>query len=276
MTDNVTIIGTLEGFKKSVADRLIKCFIETYPTIEAEIYLGYPIYIDEVSMRKVSVDIAIISRIGVFFINILEAPIIDYGKLQDEIYIKVESKFKKQPFLVKRRALVFKFETITYYEGSMEAQDDYFLANSIEDLITIIDKNKEKKIEEQYSNDLYCKILSGIQEAYGFNNHQLREGVVSGTKAYAINEMASKVEKYGNSQMEAILSDVDGIQRIRGMAGSGKTIVLARKAVELHTAHPDWDIVVTYSTRSLKDQLENLISNSMPQKMKVQSIIIKS
>ena len=36
--------------------------------------------------------------------------------------------------------------------------------------------------------------------------------------------------------MEAILSDTTGIQRIRGMAGSGKTIVLARKAVELHTA----------------------------------------
>ena len=43
------------------------------------------------------------------------------------------------------------------------------------------------------------------------------------------------------------------------MAGSGKTIVLARKAVELHTAHPDWDIVVTYSTRSLRDQLVSLI-----------------
>ena len=60
--------------------------------------------------------------------------------------------------------------------------------------------------------------------------------------------------------MEAILSDIEGIQRIRGMAGSGKTIVLARKAVELHTAHPDWNIVVTYYTRSLKGQFENLIS----------------
>lgn len=43
------------------------------------------------------------------------------------------------------------------------------------------------------------------------------------------------------------------------MAGNGKTIVLARKAVELHTAHPDWDIVVIYSTRSLKEQFVFLI-----------------
>lgn len=44
------------------------------------------------------------------------------------------------------------------------------------------------------------------------------------------------------------------------MAGSGKTIVLARKAVELHMAHRDWTIVVTYSTRALRNQLVNLIS----------------
>lgn len=56
------------------------------------------------------------------------------------------------------------------------------------------------------------------------------------------------------------MSDTKGIQRIRVMAGSGKTIVLARKAVELHMAHRNWTIVVTYSTRALRNQLVNLIS----------------
>ena len=98
-----------------------------------------------------------------------------------------------------------------------------------------------------------------MQEAYGINVRNEREGVSNGTKAYAINEMSALIEKYDERQMEAILSDASGIQRIRGMAGSGKTIVLARKAVELHTAHPDWNIVVTYYTRSLREQLESLI-----------------
>ena len=106
---------------------------------------------------------------------------------------------------------------------------------------------------------MYAKILSGLQEAYGINTRTERGDVSEGTKAYAINQMASLIEKYDGRQMEAILSDTTGIQRIRGMTGSGKTIVLARKAVELHTAHPDWNIVVTYSTRSLKGQLETLI-----------------
>lgn len=258
MDNNLKILGTLEGSKKEVADNLAQSFRQKYPSVEGEMYLGYPIYHDEVTGRKVCVDIALISKIGVFIINILNTPVTDYGEIQDDIYAKVESKFKKQPFLFKRKKLIFEFQTITYCEGQMDEQDEYLLAKSNDDLMYFIETYEEPELFSD--DDLYGKILSGIQEAYGINNHSLREGINEGTKAYAINQMATLVEKYGNSQMEAILSDIEGIQRIRGMAGSGKTIVLARKAAELHTAHPDWDIVVTYSTRSLKGQLENLIS----------------
>lgn len=257
MSNNLKTLGTLNGFKQDIADALLHDFENRYPSVAGEMYLGYPIYYDEYSRHKVCVDIALISKIGVFIINILNMPVTDYGQIQDDIYAKVESKFKKQPFLFKRKRLIFNFHTITYCSQKMNEQEDCPLAKSNDELIKIIDDKRE---EEEFSDDLYGKILSGIQEAYGINNHLIRDGIKEGTKAYAINQMATLVEKYGNSQMDAILSDIEGIQRIRGMAGSGKTIVLARKAVELHTAHPDWDIVVTYSTRSLKGQLENLIS----------------
>lgn len=38
----------------------------------------------------------------------------------------------------------------------------------------------------------------------------------------------------------------EGPQRIRGLAGSGKTIVLALKAAYLHTQYPDMKIAVTF------------------------------
>ena len=53
---------------------------------------------------------------------------------------------------------------------------------------------------------------------------------------------------------------MDGVQRIRGLAGSGKTIVLALKTAYLHARHPDWKIAVTFNTRSLKGQLRQLIN----------------
>ncbi|AYQ36684.1 RNA helicase [Burkholderia lata] len=59
-------------------------------------------------------------------------------------------------------------------------------------------------------------------------------------------------------QKAAAIETPDGPQRIRGLAGSGKTIVLALKAAYLHGEHPDWRIGVTFHTRALKQQLETL------------------
>ena len=251
------VLGKIEEeTKKKIAQQIIDGIRESYPDLEGELYLGYPIYVDEIANRRVYVDLALVSKLGVYIINILTSPVTDYGEIQDDIYAKVESKFKKQPFLFKRRKLVFDFHTVTFSSANIDEIDEYPLTSNVAELIKYME---DTMYTEPFSDDLYQKILSGIQEAYGINTHRERGEVSKGTKAYAINEMASLIEKYDARQMEAILSDTAGIQRIRGMAGSGKTIVLARKAVELHTAHPEWDIVVTYSTRSLKDQLISLI-----------------
>jgi superfamily I DNA and RNA helicase len=51
-----------------------------------------------------------------------------------------------------------------------------------------------------------------------------------------------------------------GPQQIRGIAGSGKTVLLAMKAARMHEKHPDWDIVFTFYTKSLYDHLTELVS----------------
>jgi len=50
-----------------------------------------------------------------------------------------------------------------------------------------------------------------------------------------------------------------GPQRIRGLAGTGKTIVLAMKAAHMHLQHPEWNIVYTFNTQSLYDYSRKLI-----------------
>ncbi len=51
----------------------------------------------------------------------------------------------------------------------------------------------------------------------------------------------------------------DGPQRIRGLAGTGKTVLLARRAARMHAAHPDWDIAFVFYTRSLYQQVQELV-----------------
>lgn len=46
-----------------------------------------------------------------------------------------------------------------------------------------------------------------------------------------------------------------GPQRIRGVAGSGKTILLCQKAVQMHLKYPDWDIALVFFSRSLYEPI---------------------
>lgn len=54
-----------------------------------------------------------------------------------------------------------------------------------------------------------------------------------------------------------------GAQRIRGIAGSGKTVLLCQKAAHMHLKHPEWNIALVFFTRSLYDQIEQLVDKWM-------------
>ncbi len=49
-----------------------------------------------------------------------------------------------------------------------------------------------------------------------------------------------------------------GPQRVRGIAGSGKTVLFSQKAVIMHLKHPEWKVAFVFFTRSLYDQIEKL------------------
>lgn len=253
------VIGNnLETCKMEIMQKITEKIKEEFDDISGEMYIGYPIFIDQISNRNIIIDSIIICNKGVFVINVLNQSVIDYADIQDEIYTKLESKLKKYKFLLNRRNLFFNMNIITYNnsDNPILAQEGYPIINSVEEFINIL----KKENDSIFSEDQINKIISGIQEAYGIRKRVLLDDLnVNKKKAKKIFEMNDKIERYDENQMEAILTDPIGIQRIRGMAGSGKTIVLARKAVELHTKHPDWNIVVTFQTRSLSGQIYNFI-----------------
>ncbi|MDF0556053.1 pentapeptide repeat-containing protein [Kamptonema sp. UHCC 0994] len=50
-----------------------------------------------------------------------------------------------------------------------------------------------------------------------------------------------------------------GPQRIRGIAGSGKTVLLCQKAAIMHLKHPDWDIALVFFSRSLYETIIEIL-----------------
>ena len=208
---NVTCRDLDENIK-DILEGIVHEFNTTYPYVQGEAYLGYPIYFNKVTNEKTSVDMALITKIGVYIFNVLTIPVPNYDDVQYDIYCRVKEKFMRVPELREKRELKFEFHSITYSTEKISPIEDCAIAFSVDDVKDFIRENKE---QEQFSDFDYSAILSAIQEAYGLNVRKERKGATPGTKAYKINETNALIEKYDHAQMDAILGDMTGIQRIR-------------------------------------------------------------
>ena len=93
-------------------------------------------------------------------------------------------------------------------------------------------------------------VLTGTvlhREKFKSNNQdqKTRKGVKNIIKEH-LHKIDLKQEEIGKSIPP-------GAQRIRGIAGSGKSVLLAQKAAHMHLKNPDWKIALVFFTRSLYD-----------------------
>lgn len=79
------------------------------------------------------------------------------------------------------------------------------------------------------------------------------------TRSSAIALMGSQLQQFSEENLEIAKQIPPGPQRIRGIAGSGKTVLLCQKAAYMHLQHPEWDIALVFFTRSLYDLMESQV-----------------
>lgn len=75
-----------------------------------------------------------------------------------------------------------------------------------------------------------------------------------------IARIEEEIRKFDRDQRVAYMTEVFGPQRIRGLAGSGKTVVLALKAALTSIREPQAKIAVTFYTKSLYQHIRQLIT----------------
>ncbi|WP_017324076.1 DEAD/DEAH box helicase [Synechococcus sp. PCC 7336] len=75
-----------------------------------------------------------------------------------------------------------------------------------------------------------------------------------------IKDLESRLHFLDNQQQKVAFEVPDGPQRVRGLAGTGKTVLFAKRAAKIHAAHPEWKIAFVFFTRALYDQIICLIS----------------
>ncbi|NHN58469.1 MULTISPECIES: NERD domain-containing protein [Halorussus] len=95
-------------------------------------------------------------------------------------------------------------------------------------------------------------VLSGGQPISGERSPNLEDGA---TKAGLYERVRKGLNRLDEKQEEVGLQIPEGPQQVRGIAGSGKTVLMAKKAARMHAAHPEWDVALTFQTRSLYDTI---------------------
>jgi superfamily I DNA and RNA helicase len=155
--------------------------------------------------------------------------------------------------------LLLKPEVITFFpeEPNIEIPGDLLLATP-ETVLKHINEFPALKEDQERAVNATVQRVTTIKPKLRRDNVGRVDSL--GAKMKEIEKGIANLDAW---QKKSAIAYPEGPQRIRGLAGSGKTIVLALKAAYLHARHPDWNIAVTYYSRSLKQQFIDLIRRFM-------------
>lgn len=245
--------------KKPLASEKLKNFFSN-SNFEGHLYIGYPI-IGTVDGTYPIDAIWISKNHGLVIFDLIENRNIEnYQNTQDDYANKVEVKLKGHKELVEKRNLCVDINVVTFapFLNTEELlklkEDDYPLVN-IDSLKVCLEHFNWDK------SDYYEKVVSVLQSISTIRKGMKKRNVLnSNSKGSKLKSLEDSIANLDNRQSKAVIETVEGVQRIRGLAGSGKTIILALKAAYLHAQHPEWKIAVTFNTRSLKGQFKKLIN----------------
>ncbi|RKX63668.1 MAG: helicase [Thermodesulfobacteriota bacterium] len=252
------MVEIINGATKKIAiSNILKEFFGDELTFEGILYIAYPILF--AGEESITIDALWISpQYGILIFDFIETDeeLKNYSERQDKIYSLLDGKLRTYPELRKgRKDFLVNIEIVSFAPHLGKSSD--FLVTNKKELKEFI-KNELSKWEHY---KLYDKVLSVLQSVIHLKRKEKRLNVKhSNSKGAKLKNIEANIAVLDRNQEKAVIEYFEGVQRIRGLAGSGKTIVLALKAAYLHTQNPDWDIAVTFNTRSLKQQFKELIT----------------
>ncbi|KKL45284.1 hypothetical protein LCGC14_2357220, partial [marine sediment metagenome] len=124
-------------------------------------------------------------------------------------------------------------------------------------------KQKGKKGNKSviYEDLEYQEIRATLEGSKPLKKIKKRDFSEGKTKGNIVNSLEKEIALFDKQQRVFFSKPINGPMRIRGLAGSGKTIILTMKAALLHLANPEAEIVYTFWTKSLYQQIKQWITN---------------
>lgn len=246
--------------QKPAASSALSNLLSQRKDLTGQLFIGYPIISTSEGAHTIDALYASEDR-GLVIIELIEGTQPqDYDLRQDDSANRLEAKLTLNRGLMRRRDLLIPIHTVTFAPGVSRLQEhrkpDYPLANSdtlVNDLTRFTWPGSDQTV--------YDLALSVIERVSTIRQTRIRRLTKrEDSRGSKLQRLEASIATLDKVQNKAVIETVEGVQRIRGLAGSGKTIVLALKAAYLHAQHPDWRIAVTFNTRSLKGFFYRLIN----------------
>lgn len=140
--------------------------------------------------------------------------------------------------------------------------DDSFENETISSLKELSDFFNKIKSTEPIQTHIIDEARSIIEGAKALSKQNKRNKISDDpkTKLNILIDLEKEISNFDIEQRKIAISLINGPQRIRGLAGSGKTIVLAMKAAHIHLQHADKKILFTFYTKSLYGLIRDSIA----------------
>lgn len=235
------------------------------------VYHQFPIYPNFDNDKTISANVIFISQLhGIFIFQCVDSETLNsvsieaYEELLNEIDRLIFAKIlKESPKLQKnRRALKVDILPLIYIhraEKDIDIDINFDYITNEKQLSEII-KGSNTALSDAEFKDLKATI-EGSKGIIRSNNRTIKNADdFINSKGAILSAIENEIYNFDIEQKRSALFIIDGPQRIRGLAGSGKTVILAMKAAIIHLQYPDAKIFYTYYTKSLNDIVKNLIT----------------
>ncbi|WP_058994022.1 DEAD/DEAH box helicase [Sarcina ventriculi] len=224
--------------------------------IDGIFYVGYPI----IGGMSIKIDAMLLSeKHGMVIFTINQNNFFeDKTEEHDIIYNNIEGRLKKTKELTLRRDLKVDINIVEFAPTW-----NMSLINKAEDFIACNENTIGEYLNKLnwQNKEYYNKLVESIQLISQLKKKDSRNYILNdNSRGGRLRKVEAEISSLDHCQSKAVIETVHGVQRIRGLAGSGKTIVLALKVAYLYSIYEDKTIAVTFNTRSLKRQFEILIS----------------
>ena len=227
-------------------------------------YYGWPKFTDYEAVRHY-VDVAIISRkTGVILIRVLPAAsskqVADAIESISQVTATAIGQLVRSPLLRTRaRRLKVNIVPVIFAPGyGGQPVPDIDLFNSEVAIVRFIEDLEATPLSSPEFEETRS-ILEGAK-ALVRTSRRIIDDPDHQKFAVAVGKLEDEIASFDQRQRHVALSALGCPERIRGLAGSGKTVILAMKAALAHLDDPKAMILVTYYTRSLRDHLIRLVS----------------